>query len=194
MGRPAVRLMISSPNFACVLEAGESTRLLRVEGSLPNYYEVHIAGKGDNSLQHYNMGHTFIPMPQALKIPAAKAAVDKEWEKLGKIPTWDKTRVRNKSVCLFWRRLRVIHVIVKTEEMQKLRMKFVLYCTTWISNLNKIYQFPSVNRSTSLPLDSRHEHCDAWGLKVCLAVHNPSKDEEKSHITSLVHGFLQIAP
>ena len=36
-------------------------------------------------------------MPQAMKIPAAKAAVDKEWEKLEKIPTWDTTKVRNKS-------------------------------------------------------------------------------------------------
>ena len=26
--------------------------------------------------------------------------------------------------------MRVIHVIVKTEETQKLRIKFVLYCTT----------------------------------------------------------------
>ena len=37
--------------------------------------------KGENSLQHYNLLHKFILMPQALKIPAAKAAVDKEWEK-----------------------------------------------------------------------------------------------------------------
>ena len=37
--------------------------------------------KGDNSLQHYNLVHKFIPVPQAMKIPAAKAAVDKEWEK-----------------------------------------------------------------------------------------------------------------
>ena len=44
-----------------------------------------IAGKGDNSLQHYNLVHKFVPMPQAMKIPAAKAAVDKEWEKLEKI-------------------------------------------------------------------------------------------------------------
>ena len=37
-------------------------------------------------------------MPQAMKIPAAKAAVDKEWEKLEKIPAWDLTEVRsNKS-------------------------------------------------------------------------------------------------
>ena len=36
-------------------------------------------------------------MPQAMKIPAAKAAVDKEREKLEKIPSWDKTKVRNNS-------------------------------------------------------------------------------------------------
>ena len=36
-------------------------------------------------------------MPQAMKIPAAKAAVDKEWEKLEKIPAWDLTKVRNES-------------------------------------------------------------------------------------------------
>ena len=39
----------------------------------------------------------FIPMPQAMKIPAAKAAVDKEWEKLEKIPAWNLTKVRSKS-------------------------------------------------------------------------------------------------
>ena len=39
-------------------------------------------------------------MPQALKIPAAKAAVDKEWEKLEKIPAWDITKVRSKSVVI----------------------------------------------------------------------------------------------
>ena len=32
-----------------------------------------------------------------MKIPAAKAAVDKEWEKLEKMPAWDLTKVRNKK-------------------------------------------------------------------------------------------------
>ena len=50
--------------------------------SEPKHHEDHIAGKGDNSLQYYNLVHKFNPMPQAMKIPAAKAAVDKEWEKL----------------------------------------------------------------------------------------------------------------
>ena len=43
----------------------------------------------------------------------------------------------------------------------------------------------SGSRSTSPPLDSRHEDRSAWSLKVCLAVDNPNKDEEKPrHRTS----------
>ena len=66
---------------AKILEASESTRL-RMGESLPNHHEDHIAGKGSNSLQHKHLVHKFIPMPQAMKTPAAKAAVDKEWRKL----------------------------------------------------------------------------------------------------------------
>ena len=44
--------------FACILEVSESSRM-RMEESLPNYHEDHIAGKGDNSLQHYNLVHKF---------------------------------------------------------------------------------------------------------------------------------------
>ena len=66
-------------NFACILEASEATRM-RMEECLPKYHEDLFAGEG------YTM-----------KIPAAKAAVDKEWEKLEKIPAWDLTRVRSKS-------------------------------------------------------------------------------------------------
>ena len=39
----------------------------------------------------------FNPVPQAMKIPAAKAVVDKEWEKLEKIPAWDLTKVRSEK-------------------------------------------------------------------------------------------------
>ena len=81
--------------FACILKASESTRL-RMEESLRNYHEDHVAGKGDKSVQHNKLVHKFIPMPQAMKIPAAKAAADKEWEKLEKIPAWDLTKVRSK--------------------------------------------------------------------------------------------------
>ena len=65
--------------LACILEADESTRL-RMGNSMPHYQQDHIAGSGESSLQHYNMVHKFILMLQAMKIPTAKAAVDKEWE------------------------------------------------------------------------------------------------------------------
>ena len=71
--------------LACILEADESTRM-RMGNSIPHHHQDHIAVKGENSSQHYNLVHKFIPMPQAMKIPAAKAAVDKEWE------TWRKFR------------------------------------------------------------------------------------------------------
>ena len=82
--------------LACILEADESTRM-RVGNSIPSNHEDHTAGKGENSLQHYNLVHKFNPMPQAVKIPAAKAAVDKEWEKLEKISAWNLTKVKSKK-------------------------------------------------------------------------------------------------
>ena len=68
--------------LACILEAGESTRM-RMGNSIPHSHEDHIAGKGENSLQHYNLVHKFIPMPQAMKIPAAKAAGGQGMGKIG---------------------------------------------------------------------------------------------------------------
>ena len=56
---------------------------MRMGNSIPSNHEDHISGRGENSLQHYNLVHKFIPMPQAMTIPAAKAAVDKEWGKIG---------------------------------------------------------------------------------------------------------------
>ena len=71
----------SKSKCACFSEASESTRM-RMEESLPNHHEDHIAGKGDNSLQHYHLVN--FSYVQAMKIPSANAAVDQEWEKLGK--------------------------------------------------------------------------------------------------------------
>ena len=36
-------------------------------------------------------------MPQAMKIPAANAAVDKEWEKLEQISAWNLAKVKSKK-------------------------------------------------------------------------------------------------
>ena len=70
----------------------------------------------EKSMTHYNLVHKFIPAPQAMKIPDAKAAVDKEWKKLETMPVWllDKakepkggycgstTRQKRKSALLHW--------------------------------------------------------------------------------------------
>ena len=49
---------------------------IRMEGAPHRCHEDHIAGKGMNSLSQYNLVHKFIPMPQAMKIPDAKADVE----------------------------------------------------------------------------------------------------------------------
>ena len=81
---------------ACIVEVDESTRT-RLEGSPHKNHEDNIAGNGMNSLSHCKLAHKFIPMPQALEVPDAKAAVEKEWEQLEKIPAWQLTKVRNKN-------------------------------------------------------------------------------------------------
>ena len=87
----------NTTKLACILEANESTRM-RMGNSEPSNHEDHIAGKGENSLQHYNLVHKFIPVPQAMKIPAAKAAVDKGMGKNWKrFRAWNLTQVRKKQ-------------------------------------------------------------------------------------------------
>ena len=80
---------------ARTFEASESTKL-RMEELLPNHHEDHIAGKGENSLQHYNLVHKFIPMPQVVKFPEAGAAVDKGWE------NWKRFRESQKYAVRSW--------------------------------------------------------------------------------------------
>ena len=63
--------------YGCMVESHESTRQ-RVDSSLPTKHEDRIAGKGFTSMTHYNLVHKFILLPQAMKIPEGKAAVDKE--------------------------------------------------------------------------------------------------------------------
>ena len=68
--------------LACILEADESTRM-RMVNSIPPNHEDHIAGKGENSLQHYNLVHKFNPMPQAMKNPSSKSSSGQGMGKIG---------------------------------------------------------------------------------------------------------------
>ena len=69
--------------LACILEANESTRM-RMGYSQPHNHEGPYCRKRcENSLQHYNLVHKFIPMPQAMKIPAAKSSSGQGMGKIG---------------------------------------------------------------------------------------------------------------
>ena len=62
--------------YACIVDADESTRP-RVQGAVHISHQDHITAKGMNSMTHYSLVHKFIPMPQAMKIPDAEAAVER---------------------------------------------------------------------------------------------------------------------
>ena len=81
--------------YACIVEVWESTR--KRLGKNFKDHEDRIAGKGFNSMSHYNLLHKFIPMPQTMKIPDAKVAVDKGWEELEKLLLMQKTKFRSKK-------------------------------------------------------------------------------------------------
>ena len=59
-------------------------------------HEDHIAGEGFTSMSHYNLVHKLIRMSQAMKIPDAKAAVDKKW-KSSRRSQHDLEKVKNKK-------------------------------------------------------------------------------------------------
>ena len=82
--------------YCCKVESREARQ--RAESSQSKIHEDRIAGKGTTSMTHYNLVHQFILMPQAMKIPDAKAAVDKEWKMLDTIPAWNfEKKVKSKK-------------------------------------------------------------------------------------------------
>ena len=82
--------------LACILEAGESTRM-RMGNSTPHHHEDHTAGKGENSLQHLNLVHKFIPMPQSIKFLQQRRRWTRNGKKLEKISAWNLTTVKSKK-------------------------------------------------------------------------------------------------
>ena len=66
-----------------------------------------------NSFTQYSLVHKFIPMPQALKKPKAKRAVEKVWEKLEKILAWQLTKVRNKKEVIAEARTKAEKIILR---------------------------------------------------------------------------------
>ena len=82
--------------YACIVEADDSKRK-RMEGSLHKYHEDHIAGKGLNSLSHYNFVHIFTHLLQAMKNARCKKQLWIKKVKNSKLPAWQLTKVRSKN-------------------------------------------------------------------------------------------------
>ena len=143
--------------LACILETSESTRLC-MEKSLPEYHEDNMAGKGDNPLQNYNLIHKSILMPQAMRIPAAKAAVDKECEKLEKIPAWELTIVRSKS-----------------EVIDEARTKDT---KVHVASLMDMCHLPNWRQSTKNSLVELYSEATLWKMILDLMQSSLSKDHQ----------------
>ena len=67
----------SKTKYACIVEADDESTRIQVEGVPYRYHEDRMAAKGINSQSRYSLVHKFFPMSQALRIPDAKAAVEK---------------------------------------------------------------------------------------------------------------------
>ena len=58
---------------------------------------LHVADGSHVSMSYYDMVHKPIPIPKAMKILDAKAALDKEWEDLQELPAGDKSKITSKK-------------------------------------------------------------------------------------------------
>ena len=78
-------------NFVCeshyqiIIHTLQEKGIIYRGNSVPHDHEDHIAGRGENSLQHFSLVHKLIPMSEAMKIPAAK-----QWTRNGQ--NWIKFR------------------------------------------------------------------------------------------------------
>ena len=66
-------------------------------------HQENIAPKGFTSKEYFAMVHTPVPIQEAMKIPDARAAIDKEWDKLEQRQAWVLKGVREKSEVCFAR-------------------------------------------------------------------------------------------
>ena len=97
MGRPVARLTFSSLNLPIFWKPVNPQECVW-KNLYQNIMRTILQEEGDNSLQHYNMVHKFVPMSQAMNIPAAKAAVDKNgknWKGFRR-GTWHKSETNQR--------------------------------------------------------------------------------------------------
>ena len=93
----------------------------KARGNSKRKHQDHIADPGHANENFLAMVHKPVPLPKAMRIPEAKAAVTKEWDKLEKIPAWHVNAVqpradvearakRNRTVCHFGNLMALCHL------------------------------------------------------------------------------------
>ena len=83
-----VHLMWLKQNLrVCIFEACECTRL-RMGESLPTHHEDQIAGKGKNSLQHYNLVHKFYSFASSHENSRSNSSIGQGMGKIGELRCW----------------------------------------------------------------------------------------------------------
>ena len=82
---------------ACIVEAHESTRQ-RLESALPEDHEDHIVEKRVQFVDSLHFGAQMCSDASSNEISDAKAAVDKEWWMLAKVPVWQLSKVKSKKI------------------------------------------------------------------------------------------------
>ena len=105
----------------------------------------HIAEKGYVGSFHYGLVHKPVSVQEAMEIPEAKAAVDKEWCKLiQKIIAWDVKKVRSKSEVIHQAKKdgKPVHFAnlmdlghVKNAELAKHLQNYIGRVVLWVDNV-----------------------------------------------------------
>ena len=115
-----------------------------LESTLPKDHEDHIAEKGSISMSHYNLVQKFGPMPQAMRIPDVKAAVNKGWE----LPAWQMTKARSTKASF------LKHTKTKRKSTSVHVWTFVFSKNAELEPKNQKYKGPVVLRGDMVKDDS----------------------------------------
>ena len=85
-------------------------RSFHVTSSTTQTHVERIAPRGHASEEWFACVHTPLAIPKALKIPAAKEALEKEWRKLETKKAWDVSKVQPKAKVIRDAKARGVHV------------------------------------------------------------------------------------
>ena len=158
---------------ACILEANESTRI-RMEESLSNYHEDHIAGKGNKSLQHFNLVHKFYSYVSSQENSRSRSSSGWGMGETGKDSSVGMTKVRSKSEVI---------------DEAKTREKFILlHCWTSV-----IWRMPTWRQSTKNTMVELYSETILWKMDLMQYLQNKDHQyhkwlQQKSWIISRLPG------